>query len=146
MFRKKLSVILSVSVIASCYVISSGADSPFCPTAYAKETSAANYSYAITPVLDPFNEYFYVKTDNPDPFSFRFVDNSTVYGENGANGSINLLYDSWNEEAIIFSDVVYEDKSTSRVKGGYIFKGNNTDGGYVTLQYKKEISVTLHSS
>ncbi len=140
MFRKKLSVILSVSVIASCYVISSGADSPFCPTAYAKETSAANYSYAITPVLEPFNEYFYVKTDNPDPMSFRFVDNSTVYGEKGACGYLDLLYDSWNEEAVIFSDVVYENKSTARVTGGYIFQGNDTDGGYVTLQYKKDIS------
>ena len=106
----------------------------------AKEKSVADYTYTITPILEPFNEYFFVKTDNPDPMSFRFVDNSTVYGENGACGSLNFLYDSWNDETIIFSDVVYEDKSTSRVKGGYIFEGNNTDGGYVTLQYKKDIS------
>ena len=29
--------------------------------------SVTDYSYTVTPLLEPFNEYFFVKTDNPDP-------------------------------------------------------------------------------
>lgn len=145
MFKKTMSAVLIISMICSCSSIVLGDNSPLNLTVSAKEKGAADYSYAITPLMTPFNEYFYIKTDNPDPLSFRFVDNSTVYGKDSACGSLNLLYDSWNEEMTIFSDVVYEDKSTSRVKGGYIFEGNNTDGGYVTLQYKKEISYSEYS-
>lgn len=112
-------------------------------TAAAADSSAADvtkYSYQITPMMSPFNEYFYVKTDNPDPMGFRFTDKSTKYSEDGAPGTLSLNYDSWDREVILYSDVDYEDKTTGRVKGGYIFTGNNTDGGEVTLQYQKDIS------
>ena len=145
MFKKIMSAVLTIGMICSCSSIVLGDNNPLNLTVSAKEKGVTDYTYAVTPVLSPFNEYFYVKTDNPDPFSFRFVDNSTVYGEKGASGSLNLLYDSWNEKMINFSDVVYENKSTSRVKGGYIFEGDNTDGGYVTLQYKKEISYSEYN-
>ena len=145
MLRKTMSAILSICVIGSCSAFTMGDNNPFQLTVSAKEKTAVDYTYEITPILSPFNEYFYVKTDNPDPLSFRFADNTTVYAENGACGSLDFLYDSWDEEVILFSDVVYEDKSTARVKGGYIFEGKNTDGGNVTLQYKKEISYSEYS-
>ena len=113
--------------------------------ALAADKTAADYSYTITPLLSPFNQYFFVKTANPDPMSFRFVDKTTVYGENGACGSLNINYDSWDEEMVIYADVDYEDESTGRVNGGYIFTGSNTDGGDVTLQYKKTITYSEYS-
>lgn len=84
----------------------------------------AGYTYEIIPLMEPFNEYFYVRTDNPDPYSFRFVDQDTVYGDEGA---ITLLEDT-------YPDVIYEDAETYRVSGGYIFYGSLTDGGALTLQ------------
>lgn len=102
----------------------------------AVDKTAADYTYEITPMLSPFNQYFYVKTDNPDPMSFRFADKSSVYAQEGSYGSIDINYDSWNDKVITYPDVVYENESTGRVKGGYIFAGNSTDGGEVTLQKK----------
>lgn len=109
-------------------------------TIEAAAADAASYTYEITPLLKPFNDYFFVKTNNPDPLSFRFVDKNTIYGTDGSSGSLDVNYDSWDEEMIIYPDVVYEDKTTGRVNGGYIFRGSDTDGGEVTLQYKKTIS------
>ncbi len=138
MSKKVLSAIMAISMIGSCCALAFSGSTPFQLDVSAKE--AADYTYSITPILSPFNEYFFVKTDNPDPLSFRFVDKSTVYGENGDNGLLSFLYDSWDEEPCIYADIVYEDKNTARVNGGYIFSGGNTDGGKVTLQYKKDIS------
>ena len=42
------------------------------------QKSVTDYSYMVTPLLEPFNEYFFVKTDNPDPCSFRFIDKSSI--------------------------------------------------------------------
>ena len=107
--------------------------------AEAAAPAATKYSYKITPMMAPFNSYFYVKTDYPDPMNIRFVDKSTVYSEEGNPGILDINYDSWDREMILYSDVDYEDKATGRVKGGYIFASGSTDGGEVTLQYKKEI-------
>ena len=85
-----------------------------------------DYYYKIIPMLEPFNEYFYIETDNPDPDSFSFVDESTVYGDNGS-GSIEPV-------TTVFSDVTYENTNTLRVKGGYIFAGSYTDGGTIRLK------------
>ena len=41
------------------------------------------YSYQIIPLLSPLNIFFFVKTDNPDPRSFRFADQNTIYSETG---------------------------------------------------------------
>lgn len=83
------------------------------------------YSYKIHPMLPPFNDYFYIETDNPDPESFSFVDKSTKYSD--STGSITPT-------TTIYSDVKYENASTGRVKGGYIGVGSYTDGGELVLE------------
>ena len=82
------------------------------------------YSYEVVPLLAPFNEYFYIKTDNPDPTSFYFVDKSTKYSK--TQGRIEPSMEK-------YEDVVYENPSTLRVSGGYIAYGTETDGGELTL-------------
>ena len=95
------------------------------------QKSVTDYSYTVTPLLEPFNEYFFVKTDNPDPCSFRFIDKSSIYGE---NGNIGPNRDSWNDCMYLYEDIKYENNQTGRVDGGYIFRGSYTDGGEVELQ------------
>ena len=90
-----------------------------------------SYSYKITPLLAPFNEYFFVETDNPDPKSFRFVDKSSVYNE---NSTIVFDWDDWDEKLNLYADVKFDDTATARVNGGYIFVSNTTDGGEIQLQ------------
>ncbi|MBP5654714.1 MAG: S-layer homology domain-containing protein [Clostridiales bacterium] len=84
-----------------------------------------DYSYEIIPMVEPFNNYFFVKTDNPDPDTFCFVDKDTKYSD--TEGTISPT-DSR------FADVVYKDKTTGRVNGGYICVGSGTDGGTVYLR------------
>lgn len=123
--KKLLSTITAAVIMLTAFSI--------VPSAGAASTNAADYTYTITPILSPFNEYFFVKTDNPNPFSFRFADKSTIYADSdyiampGSSGSITL-----------YADVNYEDTSTGRVNGGYIFRSNsyNTDGGEIVLQTK----------
>ncbi len=88
---------------------------------YAEETQ---YTYEITPLLEPFNEYFFVRTDNPNPESFRFIDKSSVYSDESTITPVTTAY----------ADVIYEDVETYRVNGGYIFSSFTTDGGEVQLQ------------
>jgi len=102
--------------------------------------TAADYTYTVTPLLEPFNRYFFVKTDNLDPTSFRFADKSSAYNENSTLSAVNTL----------FADIVYDDNETMRVDGGYIFYSGNTDGGEIVLQSKdmsgndwKDTDITL---
>ena len=95
------------------------------------QKSVTDYSYTVTPLLEPFNEYFFVKTDNPDPCSFRFIDKSSIYGD---SGNISPNRDSWNDCLYLYEDIKYENIQTGRVDGGYIFRGSYTDGGEVELQ------------
>lgn len=88
--------------------------------------SSMQYHYEIIPVLAPFNQYFFVKTDDPDPTSFRFVDKNSAYSED----SLIMQYDEQ------FSDVMYDDTETLRVNGGYLFYSGTTDGGEVSLQIR----------
>ena len=95
-----------------------------------------SYSYSITPLLAPFNEYFYVKTDNPDPKTILIVDKSSEYTDKE-----QVLFLCEEE----FSDVEYEDLSRYRVKGGYIFKTPSDlfsdqlfDGGDLTVRWKSK--------
>ena len=95
--------------------------------------TAKDYSYEIVPLLAPFNEYFLVKTENPDPTSFRFKDKKSIY----CNENDNVYYT--NKSLIVldedlFADVVYENTETKRVNGGYIFYSSDTDGGKVALE------------
>lgn len=135
MFKKILSAMLSVSMMYSCSSIVLGDSSPFSLTASAEEKGVADYTYTITPLLSPFNEYFFVKTDNPDPTSFRFVDKSSKYND---GSEISFNYDDWYEKAILYEDVKYENVQTGRVNGGYIFKSGGTDGGEIVLQSKDD--------
>ena len=95
------------------------------------QKSVTDYSYTVTPLLEPFNEYFFVKTDNPDSCSFRFIDKSSIYGD---SGNIGLNWDSWDDCPYLYEDIKYENIQTGRVDGGYIFRGSYTDGGEVELQ------------
>lgn len=94
------------------------------------KTEAERYSYEVLPLMEPFNSYFYIKTDNPDPDSFRFVDEATKYADKGKTGSVTPV-------DTVFSDVKYENIKTKRVKGGYIATGSATDGGELRLQMGK---------
>lgn len=100
------------------------------------KSKAESYQYTITPLLAPFDSFYYVKTNNPDPSDIRFIDkNSKYYTENMTN------YSSIIPTSTRFLDVQYENQKTGRVAGGYIFKrdGGFMDGGVLTLQQKKII-------
>ena len=99
------------------------------------KASATGYSYTITPLLAPFNEYFFVKTDNLDPTSFRFADKTSVYVEDEPS-VISAAWDSWDDKPYLYQDIRYQNKNTGRVDGGYIFCGSYTDGGEIVLQTK----------
>ncbi|MBQ9198848.1 MAG: hypothetical protein IJ141_01535 [Lachnospiraceae bacterium] len=100
---------------------------------------ASQYTYEVIPLLEPFNQYFYIKTDNPDPHSFMFVDKDTIYSDEEAG--IRPLYPG---NCYSFDDVEYENINTHRVNGGYLAHSsrNNSfgrstspvDGGELTLK------------
>ena len=119
--KKCVSVILTAAILLTVV---------FCAVpAAAAQTIAekvAQYSYKITPLLQPFNDYFFVETDNPNPKSFRFIDQTTVYD---AKGYISFC-------GLAFADIHYDNPETRRVNGGYIFScsGRNVDGGEIMLQ------------
>ncbi len=100
---------------------------------------SVQYTYEVLPLLSPFNEYFFVKTNNPDPASFRFTDKTSAYSDDA------VIKASTTQ----FADVAYEDPETLRVNGGYIFYSGSTDGGEVSLQMKtlndtwEDLSLTL---
>lgn len=95
-----------------------------------KDVDALQYTYEIYPLLEPFNEYFYVKTENPHPESFRFSDKDSPYSET------SVIYSDEN----VYADVKYENEEFRRVDGGYIFKSFTTNGGEVELQVHEEIT------
>ncbi len=97
------------------------------------ESVDTTFTYTITPLLDPFNDFFFIATDNPDPDSFGFVDKSSVYSTSG--GSIAPV-------TTRYEDVKYVNQKTLRVKGGYIAAGSNTDGGELILQQRTITSTT----
>lgn len=85
-----------------------------------------NYTYSVTPLTSDVCSYFYVKTENPDPTSFDFLDEDTVLSDT------NQCRITHSETE--FKDVDYVDKETLRVKDGYIFVSSKTDGGKLTLE------------
>ena len=107
-----------------------------------------DYTYEIYPVLDPFPYYLYVKTDNPDPESFLLVDRQSEYITESSSGYIRIVYENGSYSMTsaeagtyyvaegIYPDVAYEDESTFRVEGGYIFTvyGAYSDGGEFVLK------------
>ncbi len=98
------------------------------------------YTYKITPLFPPFNECFYVETDNPNPKYVRFVDKDSVYCKEGEEPCTLVAADRR------FLDVQYENRITGRVKGGYIFMwddGKGTDGEEFVLQKKTETNYRI---
>ncbi len=127
------------------YNLDDGIDDSSLYFRYKDSVDATEYTYEIIPLLEPFNRYFYIKTNNPDPNSFAFRDKTSVYDVPGASGGYkNIDEEEWtyyeNDLSITpltnneFFDVLYEDSSIGRVKGGYIAESQFTDGGEVYLQ------------
>ncbi|SEF77258.1 hypothetical protein SAMN04487934_10377 [Eubacterium ruminantium] len=90
----------------------------------ARVAEVKKYSYEIVPLTDEICNYFYLKTDNPDPNSFYLVDEKTRYAESSVVFSKTGNY----------GDVKYLDASIGRVNGGYIFQSANTDGGIIEVK------------
>ena len=138
MKKKILSAFLALCLAfgsAAALPQSSVTESTSITASAADAKKVSDYSYEITPLLAPFNEYFFVKTDNPDPWSFRFCDKSSVYGK---DAYVALNADDFRETPYIYADIKYENKKTARVNGGYIFYGGSTDGGELVLQSKSQ--------
>lgn len=127
-FKRLSSLIISLVILLSVFACTG-------ITAFAEEKNIEDYTYKIIPLLAPFNEYFFVETDNPDPLSFRFVDKDSKYSEDSV---IEFDYDSFYEKVNLYSDIKYDDEKTGRVDGGYIFESYNTDGGELVLQSAKK--------
>ena len=99
------------------------------------EIDVTQYSYTVLPVLNPFNKCVYVKTDNPDPLSFRLRDPDSIYADDGSEVLLS-------QQKALYADVKYEDPTRYRVKGGYIFEASyaKPDGGSLVLQQRVYIS------
>ena len=136
--KKIITVLTAFGIMLSSAAVLPERDTSDAPVgiikAQAKEKSVTDYKYEITPLLSPFNEYFFVKTDNPDPHSFSFADKSSKYSNKSL---IELNEDTFYDEVYLYADVKYENKDTGRVNGGYIFKSGNTDGGEIVLQKRE---------
>ncbi len=111
--------------------------------------TVTDYSYEVYPILAPFAYYIYVKTDNPDPLSFRLVDKESRFFGPEDKGQIaewtrrNSWYTTiecdpgtYYYSTKTFFDVVYEDRDAKRVPGGFIFETRKaySDGGELVLQ------------
>lgn len=125
--KKFISAIIAVAFIAVTMFSAVPAQAAETNSA---DAGAGGYTYKITPVLEPFNNYFFVETDNPDPNLFRFVDKTSVYKK---DADVSIEFDD-----TAYADIRYDDPQTLRVSGGYIFLDNysNTDGGEVALQIR----------
>ena len=125
--RKAIAAAVSLCLAAGtvCLPLTVSAADPAC-----REIDPLQYTYEIYPLLAPFNEYFFVRTDNPHPESFRFSDKDSPYSET------SVIY---NEDKL-YADVEYENPEMYRVNGGYLFKSFTTNGGEVTLQIQQDIT------
>ena len=105
--------------------------------------SVTDYSYEVTPLLAPFNNFFFVKTDNPDPCSFSFEDLSSKYAQVSDEENVKYFC-GISATSYVFEDIEYESITAGRVNGGYIFSGINTDGGdlYLVDNYHDRIGHT----
>ena len=130
--RKFMSVLLSAAMVLTAVPVSVSL-SPVMEVSAdgagsSTDVDVTQYTYKITPILEPFEYYIYVETDNPDPCSFAFADYDSVYAEDDED----IIYEL---KRCLFDDVKYEDEDTYRVNGGYIFycKEGKSDGGELTL-------------
>lgn len=99
-------------------------------------TVEEQYSYKLTPMLAPFADYFYLETNDPDPFDLEFVDQNTIYADAKNDPAIITIDDTH------YFDVSYTDLNARRTSRGYIFKcdkseGNSiSDGGNLVMKRK----------
>lgn len=95
----------------------------------------SSYTYKVRPLIAPFNNIIYVETNNPDPTSFRLADRTSKYLASAGNVSNKGVF---LPLARNYEDITYENPSTHRVKGGYLFYDYNilSDGGALVLQIK----------
>lgn len=104
--KKALSMLIAAAIIGTL-----PAALPNIKTEAAENSEAevTKYSYEITPMLAPFNDYFYVKTDYPDPLNIRFVDKNSKYAEEGGTGTpFNYVVGDVNMDGKInMKDLVY---------------------------------------
>lgn len=124
--RLIISILLSVCFVFSGNVFAIAAD---------EYVDVTKYSYSVVPVLAPFNCVLYVKTDNPDPLSFRLYDKDSCYYEPDTDNSDIPCFELYDSH---FPDVKYENYDTYRVNGGYIFYCPDfcCDGGEMIVQQK----------
>ncbi|MBR6044487.1 MAG: dockerin type I repeat-containing protein [Ruminococcus sp.] len=135
--KKLISAALAAAVMLTIPLSLPDSSELFMMSASAEGTKdVTDYTYTVTPLLAPFNELFYVKTDNPDPKSFRFIDKSTKYKNKYTGDNVTTEIEFYEDD--LFADVKYENTETMRVKGGYIFWSSfhNVDGGKLVLQKK----------
>lgn len=103
---------------------------------FTEAKAAEQYTYTITPLTNGVCYYFYVKTEDPDPTSFRFVDEASVYASGASDDAPQPTNIVWDKTEYL--DVNYLDKKTLRVNGGYLFYSGNTDGGKLRLEKKEK--------
>lgn len=113
----KIRRILSILTVASIMLA-------VVPAVKVEAFDATSYSYEVIPVLEGMNRYYFIKTNNPKPETFTFIDTDTKY----LDGPCQLQRCTYK-----FADVVYENTETLRVDGGYLFEGSSSDGGTLTL-------------
>ena len=107
-----------------------------------RKAAGTAYTYEIRPVLSPFNYLFFVKTEDPDPYAFRFYDSeSSLYNTSESDHGICALQDE------LYLDVSYENEETRRVRGGYLFScpSCDMDGGELILQTKSSADVWVNT-
>lgn len=129
--KKKYTLKCRVTVKKAVRKKTSAGTNTQAPVEKPPQPKILKYSYEIKPMLAPFNEYFFIKTNNPDPASFRFLDTDSKYVDKDSasddSGAITPVTKR-------FADVKYDSADSLRVNGGYIAWGGDTDGGKVVLQ------------
>lgn len=89
----------------------------------------AGYTYKIIPVNGALNNMVFVETNNPDPMSFQFSDESSKYLGSGETALYKPLCRT-------YVDVQYSNKDTRRISNrGYLFYNyeSNSDGGALKI-------------
>ena len=85
------------------------------------------YTYKVIPLSTPFNVYFFIETDNPDPESFFFEDEDSVYATGDIISSVTPLTGFIKNLLDGLANMV-------PVDGGYSALGWKTDGGELCLK------------
>lgn len=133
-FRSTLKNVLVATIFAMVLLLPAMDSKAATP-----EEEAVKYTYEVTPICGQMGYFLYLKTDNPDVSTLCLVDEANPKG----------VYTLSSNE--LFVDVKYENESTFRVPGGYIFGCTNNstadtsfktlEAGYFRLKAKKQNSI-----